>query len=93
MDHKWGRTCADLFGSWPPMTGQTFVPIPATLASRVLTGIGAGGYLLNWKTSSGAGFMYLLADMQTWQVALLPCDTVHHPHFPYGVDVEPDGPV
>lgn len=83
MGHRWAQNVAD-YG----LGG-----LGATIASRVLSGTGAGWIMMNDHAVSGNLAALLPAFPHLpYQIARIP-GVVGHPHFPYGREVEPDAPV
>lgn len=93
MDHKWGRTAAEIGASWTTMPGMLNRTIPATLASRIQSGPFADWYLLNVTNTGAAVLQKFNAVMQVWEVGQTFFWSPLIGHFPFGIDVEPDGPV
>lgn len=93
MEHKWGRTVAEINGSWganPPTLNK---PIPATLASRILDFGWSGYYLLNYIEGPFVAVMHFNVVTQLWEVAQTAAPAGPGTHFPYGFHVEADAPV
>lgn len=93
MDHKWGRTCAEILGYWPRQPPTLGIAVPATLASRILEPGWSGWYLLNVKNGTRPMAMKLNAVTQRWDIGSITPKPGVHLHFPYGYGVEADGPV
>lgn len=75
---------------WDLAALSEFARVP--LAARILTGTYAGLYLVNMKGGGTAGAFYHVPGTELLQAVGVSVGGLGPPHFPYGLNVEADGP-
>lgn len=90
MESSW-RSNLYTYGLGPGFYYQAgFVLARYTLASRIRSGTGTGLILTNNLAPSGAFVVQLPSGMTAYPPAGRIGTVAGHPHFPYGLDVDPD---
>jgi len=82
---RWNVWKYGIANNWWIFFGQQ-----TTMCARVLSGPLAGKLVGAWPFGAGYPIYENLGDIQGWVITSVGTIPAAHPHFPYGLDVEPD---